>query len=333
MSHENFTTPVSTKEPAIMSMTDLTSGSIEVATMIDLVISEDEKHNEQTNESNLPQNNAFTRLIQSSKNNAPAKAITARDRKVSLPKTGKKRKTTHGKHDLSPDFSPRSPYIYDRMLAVSNHLIRVVAHHEGCPNVSAIATVIANNVPARYQQLMQQTCNLATAARDKFNQMFVNQGGKSFNIMQIYKGFSILNPVSLRNKTQEQRLEAINNIVTLVPACRLMNENNLMRSRLIAELDELNNRANLINIDDDDENVVGDGPSLLLWWRNNGDALPDWKIVLHDAVLFQPSSATSERIFSMIDWMFVYLQEAALEDYKETSLILRYNTIWRSKYD
>jgi hypothetical protein len=107
MSHENFTTPVSTKEPAIMSMTDLTSGSIEVATMIDLVISEDEKHNEQTNESNLPQNNAFTRLIQSSKNNAPAKAITARDRKVSLPKTGKKRKTTHGKHDLSPDFSPR----------------------------------------------------------------------------------------------------------------------------------------------------------------------------------------------------------------------------------
>ena len=66
MSHENFTTPVSTKEPAIMSMTDLTSGSIEVATNL---------HNEQTNESNLPQNNAFTRLIQSSKNNAPAKAI------------------------------------------------------------------------------------------------------------------------------------------------------------------------------------------------------------------------------------------------------------------
>ena len=301
---------------------------------------------------------------------------------MSLPKTGKKRKTTHGKHDLSPDFSPRRIEEFPNQCLcedppesgnlfcsccrtnISNKKSCVVVHisselhlknrreYEECKRESktiaqfiiendknlqevqrSSATVIANNVPARYQQLMQQTCNLATAARDKFNQMFVNQGGKSLNIMQIYKGFSMLNPVSLRNKTQEQRLEAINNIVTLVPACRLMNENNLMRNRLIAELDELNNRANLINIDDDDENVVGDGPSLLLWWRNNGDALPDWKIVLHYAVLFQPSSATAERIFSMIDWMFGHLQEAALEDYKETSLILRYNTIWRSKYD
>ena len=45
----------------------------------------------------------------------------------------------------------------------------------------------------------------------------------------------------------------------------------------------------------------------------------------------QPTSATVERVFSMMSWMFGEQQQAALEDYKETALMLRYNQLQRER--
>ena len=79
------------------------------------------------------------------------------------------------------------------------------------------------------------------------------------------------------------------------------------------------------------EGVAYDVP-LLPWWFGVRHRLPCWyNHVLPEAVLMQPTSATAERVFSMLNWMFREVQFAALEDYKETALMLRYNELQRRR--
>ena len=74
------------------------------------------------------------------------------------------------------------------------------------------------------------------------------------------------------------------------------------------------------------ENVTND-VTLLSWWFSVRRKLPMWyQHVLPQAVMLQPTSATAVRVFSMMEWMFREDQQAALEDYKETALLLRYSS-------
>jgi hypothetical protein len=57
----------------------------------------------------------------------------------------------------------------------------------------------------------------------------------------------------------------------------------------------------------------------------------EWCAPAPVAALFQSSSAAAERVFSMLSWMFGEDQDAALQDYKEASLLLRYNELWRQR--
>ena len=61
------------------------------------------------------------------------------------------------------------------------------------------------------------------------------------------------------------------------------------------------------------------------------ETLPAFLVAAKEAILFQPSSAAAERVFSMLAWMFQDNQESTLEDYKSTSVMLRYNSIQREK--
>jgi len=47
--------------------------------------------------------------------------------------------------------------------------------------------------------------------------------------------------------------------------------------------------------------------------------------------MMQPTSATAERLFSMMEWMHRNDKQSALEDYKETPLMLRYNQLQRQR--
>ena len=147
---------------------------------------------------------------------------------------------------------------------------------------------------------------------------------------------------SLQNyATPAEREEAVTILVPHIPCFQRENgNNNAMRSALIHEIghftrlafddprdDEEGEEANF----DDTESFKDRASNILAWWRNHSGALPNWLKVLREAVLLQPSSGGAERVFAMYTWMFDDDQEAALEDYKETSLQLRYNTIWRNK--
>ena len=93
---------------------------------------------------------------------------------------------------------------------------------------------------------------------------------------------------------------------------------------LIGELAAYRSRASKLN------EAITD---LMQWWRQNGATLPRWFALTCTVVLFQPSSAGAERVFSMLDGMFDADQAAALEDYKTAALMVRYNDMQRSKLE
>ena len=61
------------------------------------------------------------------------------------------------------------------------------------------------------------------------------------------------------------------------------------------------------------------------FWNNRRATLPIFFFLFCRFALMQPSSATAERVFSLLKQMFGSQQESALKDYVETSVMLAYN--------
>ena len=64
----------------------------------------------------------------------------------------------------------------------------------------------------------------------------------------------------------------------------------------------------------------------LEWWKANASDLPCWSAASGKVLLAQPSSAASERVFSLLKASFGEQQDNSLQDYIEASLMLQYNT-------
>lgn len=83
--------------------------------------------------------------------------------------------------------------------------------------------------------------------------------------------------------------------------------------------------------------AVADGADLqteeekLQWWSRNEANLPNWSSVVKKVLLVQPSSATAERVFSIMNNFFTNQQDAALEQTVEASVMLCYNQNQRNK--
>jgi len=69
------------------------------------------------------------------------------------------------------------------------------------------------------------------------------------------------------------------------------------------------------------------------FWRTYYLSLPIWYKVAEEVVLVMVSSASVERVFSLLNHSFDDHQQNSLQDYKEASVRLRYNENWRTKYD
>ena len=66
------------------------------------------------------------------------------------------------------------------------------------------------------------------------------------------------------------------------------------------------------------------------WWAAHRDTLPFWSAIVKKLLLIEPSSATAERVFSLLSSIFKAQQDSAPQDHNEASVMLRYN---RSKRD
>ena len=67
----------------------------------------------------------------------------------------------------------------------------------------------------------------------------------------------------------------------------------------------------------------------LAWWAGHSKILPNWSAVVKTLLLLQPSSASAQRAFSLMNNSFNGQQESALEDYLEASVMIRYNSAKR----
>ena len=63
----------------------------------------------------------------------------------------------------------------------------------------------------------------------------------------------------------------------------------------------------------------------LNWWKGHKEDLPSWSGAFEDVLLVQPSSAASERVFSILKVSFGPQQDHSLQDYIEASLLLQFN--------
>jgi hypothetical protein len=75
---------------------------------------------------------------------------------------------------------------------------------------------------------------------------------------------------------------------------------------------------------------VNSDVNVLDWWKNHsnpdsGGCLPHWSSAAQKVFLVQPSSATAERVFSMLNCSFGDQQQNALEDVVEATIMLQYN--------
>ena len=61
------------------------------------------------------------------------------------------------------------------------------------------------------------------------------------------------------------------------------------------------------------------------WWKSHEPGLPNWAKACRLILLVQPSSAASERVFSILSNSFSHQQESSLEDYIQLSVMLQYN--------
>ena len=61
------------------------------------------------------------------------------------------------------------------------------------------------------------------------------------------------------------------------------------------------------------------------FWKTHELSLRYWAKAARKVLVVQPSSAASERVFSLLNSSFGHQQNSALQDYIETSLMLQYN--------
>ena len=76
-------------------------------------------------------------------------------------------------------------------------------------------------------------------------------------------------------------------------------------------------------------------PDSDLWsfWRHYKLRLPVWYKLACNIALIMTSSASVERLFSLYGGRFGDQKQSALEDYKESSIMLHYNELQRAKYN
>lgn len=70
---------------------------------------------------------------------------------------------------------------------------------------------------------------------------------------------------------------------------------------------------------------VACGTDVLQWWDLLSETPPLWSKLCKNILLQQPSSAASDRVFSLLESNFTHRQERGLEDYIEAAIMLQYN--------
>ena len=75
--------------------------------------------------------------------------------------------------------------------------------------------------------------------------------------------------------------------------------------------------------------VMANEEEKLAWWAAHSDTPPHWAGAEKKLLVFQPTLASAERVFSLLKNVFNDQQDNTLEDYLEASVMIRYNNAKR----
>ncbi len=163
---------------------------------------------------------------------------------------------------------------------------------------------------------LAKICDKGIPVLAKLDSIFTNPGGKLFSAMQLFNGFRLLSPFNLR----EVGVQGANVYIDLFLECpRFRARKKELKAKLVAELPRYFNSAVHVSSD----------VNILEWWRDKKSSLKTWYGVVGEAVLFQVTSPTAERRFSLLDSLFGSESAGALEDLKEGSVMCRVNDLQR----
>lgn len=177
------------------------------------------------------------------------------------------------------------------------------------PNCSAVIRNIANGNIALQRQSEGYAMACIQPAYDYFTSTFLNNGDQLQPAVEVFKAARLFNPTKI---AEIQATAAIlSDQLRKVPFLN----NDACIDGLQKELPTYIAAATDVNPD----------INVLTWWEIHEQEIPSWAKACKKILLIQPSSAASERVFSLLENSFRDNQACAMEDYIEASIMLQYD--------
>ena len=189
---------------------------------------------------------------------------------------------------------------YEQLMVIQNSI--QVAN---LPNLVALSREVSGGNLAFAQQCYQYGVAAIQPGWEYFTQTVMGAMGPQ---VEIFKAARLFSP------QQICQLRPVANDVDIVTSVAFLDDPALI-ANLKNELPMYLAKADGI---DNDVDPIG-------WWKANEADLPFWSAAAKLVLLMQPSSASSERVFSILTTTFGHLQDLALQDYIECSLMLQFN--------
>ena len=104
------------------------------------------------------------------------------------------------------------------MRTVTESITSIVDQHINCPNVCAVAKRFAGDNLEAEIHWITWACEKGRNVLVKWNTIFINNDGKLYNIMQIYRCLQLINPFKVRDINENVRLEIVRTLCLSVPA-------------------------------------------------------------------------------------------------------------------
>ena len=184
--------------------------------------------------------------------------------------------------------------------------MKALLHGELCrpakefyPNTEAKASQHAGRNMALYNQLVAQSKACINPGFHFYQQKFSVQ---FHNIVRAFKAAPLCCPIQVQALQELKQFSFITDAEVL---------------QLVEELLNYLAIADGAAIETEEDKVQ--------WWATHAAALPNWSAAVKKILLVQPSSASAEQVFSLLQNAFSKQQEAALEETVETLVMLRYN--------
>jgi len=211
-----------------------------------------------------------------------------------------------------------APLVHDRITSVQEHYNHITSNLPRAVRSPLLWTTIEAEIanPAQRVEVFDSLLEKILPAFLKL-QSDMDVNGRLYSTWIVFRGCRLLNFLFVASKEE----------IVLSAECifllRLPVVPEAALAGLRAELGEYRTIA------------LAHDPDSDMWsfWRHYQLRLPVWYKLACNVALIMTSSASVERLFSLYDGRFGDQQQGALEDYRESSIMLHYNELQRAKYN